>query len=501
MRRSLLGACLAAICATTAFAQDQGTHDVDGESAVDPELLDLAQRLASRGVVCLADHRDGKKVGWGSYTYEVVEHHGLAALAEKSVSLLYDPHDVIAPPRSVRSRVVHALQRPGRVLEIELRDVTGDLSYRVEATRTTLDQPMTARITGREESPVMLNQASLLASVSENQWFRSCADSEESDWRSFDYWWVSGWAPELEAQSTAHYLGSSWVVLHGVRTLVHVHDLHRLGSVATVDSVEHMLTLRITSAEGWSSRREPPSLARSMVGPTLDVFGRQGLAIANADLDTSIPATIRLRLDNLRRYEVPSTGSQEALSFDDRSAVIEVRSIARSDWRDDLSSEDQRRLTEPSDRYPTAAKSIAAALAPLGLADHSSTEDRIREITKFLGTLTPRFGGCNRDAVRVLENGCGDCIELSILFVALARAAGIPAREASGLVSYTDDPSTLRFASWVQVHDGTRFVDIDPFGANNEPIALRLLLGTGPSLKWAKRLHQLQVTQVEAGDD
>jgi len=42
------------------------------------------------------------------------------------------------------------------------------------------------------------------------------------------------------------------------------------------------------------------------------------------------------------------------------------------------------------------------------------------------------------NAIEVLEHLQGDCTEHSILFIGLARAAGIPAREVAGLV-YVDD--------------------------------------------------------------
>ncbi len=65
------------------------------------------------------------------------------------------------------------------------------------------------------------------------------------------------------------------------------------------------------------------------------------------------------------------------------------------------------------------------------------------------------------NALEVLENPEGDCTEHSVLFVGLARAAGIPAREVAGLV-YTEAPRPgFYFHQWAKVWIGT-WVDMDP---------------------------------------
>jgi hypothetical protein len=61
-------------------------------------------------------------------------------------------------------------------------------------------------------------------------------------------------------------------------------------------------------------------------------------------------------------------------------------------------------------------------------------------------------------AVRVLESGRGDCNEHTVLFVALARALGLPARTAVGLV-YVDE--AFFYHAWPEVWLG-EWVAVDP---------------------------------------
>jgi len=68
------------------------------------------------------------------------------------------------------------------------------------------------------------------------------------------------------------------------------------------------------------------------------------------------------------------------------------------------------------------------------------------------------------DALEALETGEGDCNEHSVLYTALARAAGVPARIVVGLV-YANDGSGhagFYYHAWVEVYTGNEWIAIDP---------------------------------------
>lgn len=65
-------------------------------------------------------------------------------------------------------------------------------------------------------------------------------------------------------------------------------------------------------------------------------------------------------------------------------------------------------------------------------------------------------------ALEVLERKAGDCTEHALLFNALARAAGIPSREVTGLM-YTQAPSPqFYWHVWNEIYDGERWISVDP---------------------------------------
>jgi transglutaminase-like putative cysteine protease len=65
-------------------------------------------------------------------------------------------------------------------------------------------------------------------------------------------------------------------------------------------------------------------------------------------------------------------------------------------------------------------------------------------------------------ALEILDHKAGDCTEHSLLFVALARAAGIPAREVGGLAYVKGKKPMFGWHAWAEIHDGRQWVSVDP---------------------------------------
>jgi len=63
---------------------------------------------------------------------------------------------------------------------------------------------------------------------------------------------------------------------------------------------------------------------------------------------------------------------------------------------------------------------------------------------------------------QILDNGEGDCSEHALLFVALARSAGLPAREVNGLLYLGDRQQKYSAHVWAEVNIDGNWLSVDP---------------------------------------
>lgn len=116
--------------------------------------------------------------------------------------------------------------------------------------------------------------------------------------------------------------------------------------------------------------------------------------------------------------------------------------------------------------------------------------DNVR--TSFSARLT--------NALEVLNSLEGDCTEHSVLFVGLARAAGLPAREVAGLIYMDGDKPGFYFHEWAKVWVG-KWIDVDPTW--NQPLAdvTHIKLGEGDIFQQAQLIPIIGKIQVEVVDE
>jgi hypothetical protein len=110
------------------------------------------------------------------------------------------------------------------------------------------------------------------------------------------------------------------------------------------------------------------------------------------------------------------------------------------------------------------------------------------------------FSARMTNAVEVLEHMEGDCTEHSILFIGLARAAGLPAREVAGLIYVEGVRPGFYFHQWAKVWIG-KWIDVDP--TFNQPIAdvTHIKLAEGDLLQQARLIPIIGTIKVVVMDD
>jgi protein-glutamine gamma-glutamyltransferase len=128
-------------------------------------------------------------------------------------------------------------------------------------------------------------------------------------------------------------------------------------------------------------------------------------------------------------------------------------------------------------------------------------QDKVSRLLHFVSQhLQQQDVLSEQDAAAILRSRRGDCTEFSQLFVALARAASIPAREVSGLVYLGDEIQGFGGHSWAEVVVDGRWLAVDPMW-NLLPVSgTHLRMGSGDegalATAMAQRDLQFSVAQI-----
>lgn len=235
------------------------------------------------------------------------------------------------------------------------------------------------------------------------------------------------------------------------------------------DDAEPVVTtmdLGIIKASIYKSTREKAMATGAPVEMFLQTFvkakGAVGKGATRVKYRLRLPADAKMTLP-----ELPNTDMQTFKRVSDREAILEV---TRTDWEELKSSkvkgspqEDYLRpsaMLDINNRHikRLAKRAVGDAADPIAKADalRKFVTDYIKDKSLGVGFAT---------ATEVAKNRRGDCTEHGVLLAALARAAGIPARGASGLI---DIPAAFKveglqfgYHMWTQVYLNGKWVDLD----------------------------------------
>jgi transglutaminase-like putative cysteine protease len=128
--------------------------------------------------------------------------------------------------------------------------------------------------------------------------------------------------------------------------------------------------------------------------------------------------------------------------------------------------------------------------------------ERVAQLVSWVHSYMTYVRADESVASVVLARASGDCSEFSLLFVALARASRIPAREVVGLAATEiDGASAFGFHAWAEVELDGHWVQVDPTW--NEPAAdaTHVMLHEGDADDCCTGMSELRVAVVDVQRD
>ncbi|MCS7245941.1 MAG: transglutaminase-like domain-containing protein [candidate division WOR-3 bacterium] len=204
---------------------------------------------------------------------------------------------------------------------------------------------------------------------------------------------------------------------------------------------------------------EPKEIATKTENKNLDVLLTFAIQ-PNGTFDPNKDSVLLLKLENLRGELVLDFGAQKIIEKDSNGVIIEIKRQNIKDIKEDSNIPDSIRQYLKADAFAQSDDPRIKKLAQEIVSNKTSILEKSRAIMHWVYTnLEKRPTVSVPNAIEVLNMGYGDCNEHSILYTALARAAGIPTDIIVGLIYQN---GRYYYHAWNAIYISGNWIWIDP---------------------------------------
>ena len=268
---------------------------------------------------------------------------------------------------------------------------------------------------------------------------------------------------ELEVSSSTLVLRAiRQTLVRGVRQRVYLGSLSSPedGELGTVRAASSGKMISFSFGGALEARREPEAIAKKLDAP-VDMF-----AMLNLPLDKPLgdAATISELVLEASGSGVPTlrNGPRQTVTAGEDPTTCTLRLGAAHGTAIKATEAEVQKASKATHQYQSDDTRIVA-MARKAVGDATDPRAKATRLVAFVdGFVTDEYGPEYSNAVAVMRAKRGDCSAHAMLFVALARAVGIPAREVSGYMYVGDADRALGGHAWCEVVLDGHWVEVDP---------------------------------------
>ena len=254
---------------------------------------------------------------------------------------------------------------------------------------------------------------------------------------------------------------------------------------------------------------EPEHIAKNSSLVALDIS--KPIKIKNPIDDHRSLDFLKLEISSDSLAEIPESFQQKVIKSGEDTFTVALG--PKTAFRQKAQKSDYAKYTAASFEYPISHPEISN-LARKVVGEAKNDDEKIWNILMFVSNaLIDDYWSNSENVLKILKNQRGDCTEHAKLFVTLARASGLPAREAVGFV-YNDEEDNPGFSghAWAEVIFDGHWVGVDPMWGEREITPIRLKLGKltdiafvweDPSIKVLEKKYKFRASdkEIEVGEE
>jgi Transglutaminase-like superfamily len=243
-------------------------------------------------------------------------------------------------------------------------------------------------------------------------------------------------------------------------------------------------------------KAEPEATAKKLDTKAIDLMSLSSITIDKDLGDPRRVESLTLEVSGLDDFKMPDSLRQKVRTDKD-AVVVELRREFPTSKAEPLSDKERAENLEATPSIQCDNEKVRA-LARKVVRDEKDPMKVTRRLVSWVSSsLRPTYKANASTTLDVLDNMAGDCTEHTLLFVSLARACGVPAREVGGVMFADVGKPFFAWHAWAEVHDGKQWIAVDPTWNEIKVDATHVKFSNGDDMGWLNVLGKVKFKAVK----
>jgi hypothetical protein len=416
-------------------------------------LRDWVKQNTSRHAVGL--YVQGKKIGWMVAELKLGRHADRDVAVETSELRISMKSDGEVTELKQKSVTYYSLDGDGPIIGAE---ETGTQDKQ-DTVYTVLPSANGLSITGtvgkrKTQREVPLPKANLAISRKLMQWL----SGKPAVGASFDHYGTSWDEKDVDQKEVFTFKGTKTILWGGVQTEVYLVRIDMQGAKFDAEVLANGNPVRGKLGPLIEMRAEAEEVAKKLDAANIDMVAASSIKVDMNLGNAKQVVSLTMEVTGVQDFTLP-TSHRQTTREENGKVVLRLRADFVTGKTSPLSDAERKKFTEATPTVQSDQEPIRKLAAEIVGAETDPVK-KAGLLKDWVYKSLRKTMACNAStALAVLDNKAGDCTEHTLLFVSLARAVGLPARELTG-VAYVSP--IFGWHAWAEIHDGKQWISVDP---------------------------------------
>jgi hypothetical protein len=301
---------------------------------------------------------------------------------------------------------------------------------------------------------------------------------------------------DVDTKEVYTFLSKETVSWGGVPTDVFHVSLLSKGIKTTADITADGTIIKGKLGGFLELKAEPEATAKKLDTKSIDLMSLSSITIDKDLGDPRRVESLTLEVSGLDDFKMPDSPRQEVRT-DKGAVVVKLRREVPTSKAEPLSDKERTEYLEATPSIQCDNEKVRALARKVVRGEKDPLKVTRRLVSWVSSSLRPTYKANASTTLDVLDNMAGDCTEHTLLFVSLARACGVPAREVGGVMFADVGKPFFAWHAWAEIHDGKQWIAVDPTWNEMNVDATHVKFSNGDDMGWLNVLGKVKFKAVK----